>query len=67
MILHTIIDMNDIFYEENTASNNICCKDVGNIHFQGERSKNGIKIQRIISTNPSDYLNGKYNIGKYIN
>ncbi len=65
MVLHTIIDMDDIFYEQ-ISVNNSSFKDIGNIHFEGERSKNGIRIQRIISTNPNDYLNGNYDIGKYI-
>lgn len=66
MILHTIIDVNDIFYEQASPTNSISCKDIGNVHLEGIKSDKGIEIKRIISTNPDDYLKGKYSIGKYI-
>lgn len=65
MVLHTIIDMDDIFYEENI--NSCCCKEIDSPHLEGGYSKNDMKTQRIISTNPSDYLTPKQTIGRNIN
>jgi heptaprenylglyceryl phosphate synthase len=65
MILHTIIDPMDVM--NNQAESNYCYKQcVNGVIVEGTQDLNGIKINRIISTNPSDYLNKNYTLGKYL-
>lgn len=65
MLLHTIIDLNDIFYEQEKPSA-LCCKDIGTLHIEGERFEQGIRVKRIISTDPNHYLDSKYSPNSYM-
>lgn len=65
MILHTIIDPMEVL--GNTPTNNYCYKKcVNGVIIEGTQDLNGIKINRVISTNPSDYLNKDYTLGNYL-
>ncbi|WMJ23284.1 YlzJ-like family protein [Paludicola sp. MB14-C6] len=65
MILHTIIDPMDVM--NSPSANNFCYKKcVNGAIIEGTQDMNGIKINRIISTNPSDYLNKDYTLGNYL-
>lgn len=65
MILHTIIDPLDVL--GNPQTNSYCYKNCKNgMVIEGIQDANGIKINRIISTNPKDYLNKDYSLGNYL-
>lgn len=64
MILHTIIDINDIFRSQDGEDEGVAeCVSLGNAFFMGERIDGNFLIKRVISTNPKDYLNKSYDIG----
>lgn len=62
MILHTIISEDDIFSTLNQRKYSYHVSD--SIFFEVTKSQGGKKVNRVISTNPKDYLN--YNIGQII-
>lgn len=62
MILHTIA-CKDMIFTPDDSSNYIFKKD-GNRFIQCVNSNNQNTICRLISTDPKDYLNPKYNIGE---
>lgn len=68
MVLHTIIDINDImgYSVTDTKPNNHCYKNINGAVIEGTKTKNGILVNRIISTNPKDYLNKNYDIGSLL-
>ncbi len=63
-MLYTIINEADIFYRPESA--NGCFQQVGNAIIEGESRGGRIKIRRIISTDPADYLNPHFEIGGYL-
>ncbi|MDF2568247.1 MAG: YlzJ-like protein [Oscillospiraceae bacterium] len=64
MILHTIIDLSEVMASPQDISYEY--KQIGSCMLQGTNCKEGFMVDRIISTNPSDYLNPKYQIGKFL-
>ena len=68
MILYTIIDPNVIFkneaFGEQQSSYNYCEMNVDGTMVQISQTSNAnIRVERIISTNPSDFLNPKLQPG----
>lgn len=62
MILHTILDPMEIFYEEKNLK--YCYKKVDKCMLEGVKYNNeNICLSRIISTNPKDYLNPEWTPG----
>ncbi len=59
-MLYTIINEADIFHEEPHPRSYRC---YGRLILEGTRSEKGFQIQRIISTNPADYLNKAWTSG----
>lgn len=67
MILHTIIDPNEIMdtsYMKNFQPAD--CKTLENCVVYGVKCKEGFQINGIFSTNPADYLNPNYESGKFL-
>lgn len=62
MLLHTIASKEEIFTPENNAQYSY--KKQGNKFIQCVNYNNQNTICRLISTNPQDYLNPKYNVGE---
>ncbi|WP_159438281.1 YlzJ-like family protein [Massiliimalia massiliensis] len=60
-MLYTIIDENEIFAQENQPS--YFYKRVDNCILEGVKYNQDVMLNRIISTNPKDYLNPKYSLG----
>ncbi len=63
MILHTIIDYSDVFYSSavNSSVFSYSKIDGGLIEYRNDNS-NKKRINRLLTTNPSLYLNKKYNV-----
>lgn len=51
LLLHTIIDMNEIFYNSSIVKNKNY-RNINHVYFEVKENK----INRLISTNPQDYL-----------
>ncbi len=71
MILYTIVDPNIVFkneiYDENRANDKFIEVRVNGVMVQTSKSGNSdLKVERIISTNPFDYLNNKIQPGSII-
>ncbi len=64
MILHTIVNQDEVMGLTNQFD--YCYKNINGIVVEGIKSNDGVVINRLISTNPSDYLNPKYNIGEVL-
>lgn len=64
MILYSIISQEDIFYEAPEETKLI---NKNGCWFEVKKSENGNIINRIISTNPNDYLKSDYDIGNILN
>lgn len=64
MVLYTIIDEYDIFYNPPSAC---AVRQAGNVMLEGENTADGFRIRRLISTNPADYLDSGYVLGSYWN
>lgn len=62
MLLHTIIDLQEIFSHHQPQQ--YFYKKVENCMLEGVQYKDDIVVQRIISTNPKDYLNPQYSLGQ---
>lgn len=65
MILHTIVDLNEVMQENCTDKYSF--KSVDGVLLEGRKTAIGSSINRIISTNLDDYLNEAYAPGKAIN
>lgn len=72
MVLHTIVDIAEIMIdaENDSCEPSLQGQDIfmqrGNAYFKGRKTQNSFIIDRVISTNPSDYLNPQYGIGQRI-
>lgn len=64
MVLYTIVSEYDIF--RGLDESRRCCRQVDGIYLEGENSQDGLHIDRIISTDPKDYLHGRYQLGGYL-
>lgn len=62
-MLYTIINEYDIFY---SPVHERQYKNSSGMIFEGEQTAKGLKIDRIISTNPQDYLKNAGLIGQYM-
>lgn len=72
MILHTIYDANTVFqnfeYNGRTQSTSGHLEmSIEGIKVQVTQNDSGIRVERIISTNPADFLNPKLQPGSIIN
>lgn len=71
-MLHTIIDLNDIFAQQEPIQlpyatvTDSTFKTIGNCILEGRDCEGRFQINRVISTNPHDYLDPKYALGKYL-
>ena len=67
MILHTIIDLNEVM-DPNYMKNFQACdsKRLENCIVYGVKCKEGFQVNGIFSTKPADYLNPNYESGKYL-
>ena len=61
MMLYTIIDENEIFAQPNNTR--YFYKRVDNCILEGVKYNKDVMLNRIISTNPKDYLNPQYHLG----
>lgn len=64
MILHTIIDEYDVLGNQNL--NEYSYKNKNGAVFEGLKTNDGFVIQRVISTNPKDFLNSDYTYGNIL-
>lgn len=64
MVLHTIMNEYEVLGEYNSAKYSYQNKN--GITFEGLKTDKGFQIQRVISTNPKDYLNPDYTYGKFL-
>lgn len=58
MILHTIIDLEEVLCED--RDDEYSFKSVNGVLLEGRKNSIGSTVNRIISTNLSDYLNDSY-------
>lgn len=65
MLLYTIVDVESIFHQDQPSVTSFC-RLAENAFLEQRSSENGLQISRIISTNPTDYLDNRYQIGKAI-
>lgn len=61
MVLHTIVRLNDIFPQPDLPQFEY--KKDDNRYIEGYRTKAGFVITRLMSTDPRDYLEHKYDSG----
>ncbi|MEG2814038.1 MAG: YlzJ-like family protein [Oscillospiraceae bacterium] len=68
MMFQTILDINEVMNSDalQNQKTKYCEKNINGVILQGEKTNSGMKINRIISANPSDFLNKHYMIGKEI-
>lgn len=71
MILHTIYDANTVFqnFDYNSQQQSTAGHlemSIDGIKVQVSQNNSGIRVERIISTNPADYLNPKLQPGSII-
>lgn len=66
MILHTIIDPYEVMLQNDAALPQFEYIHRGGCILQCVKGADGCQIDRIISTNPQDYLNEQYKIGTII-
>lgn len=52
LLLHTIIDMSEVFYDNSCVNENKNYRNINHAYFEIKENK----INRLISTNPYDYL-----------
>lgn len=64
-MLYTIVSEADIFagVDERPVR---CVQSAAGVYLEGECGEQGFRIDRIISTDPKDYLDGKYRLGEYL-
>lgn len=63
MLFQTILDINEVIQPlEN--KNPYSYEQQNEVYFMGNKTTKGLSLQRIISTNPKDYLNPNYQINK---
>lgn len=65
MLLHTVIAIDEIMLGADSKPNFEYKKIDGKV-FMGENTESGFRIERMISTNPKDYLLMDYYPGKYL-
>ena len=61
MVLHTIVSEYDIF--RLPPDSNLTCEAWNGRFFECEKGESGLRLRRIISTDPADYLNSQYSLG----
>ena len=60
-VLYTIVSEYDIFYTPSNESPSL--RRLGSVYCEGLQTAEGFRINRLISTNPADYLNPAYAVG----
>lgn len=60
-MLYTIVNLNDVFPQPQLPK--FECKKEDNRYIEGYQTKGGFVITRLMSTDPRDYLDHKYDIG----
>ena len=58
MIIHSVADLSMLLYQDSLPQLEECQTSFG--YVQGRKTSEGLMIERIISTDPSIYLNNKY-------
>lgn len=66
MILHTIVPYEQIFHTNDHNPGNEMTVFVNNVQLVVRRQDDQWQITRLISTNPNDYLDKRYQPGQYI-
>ena len=66
MLLHTIIDPYEVMRETGTPQTKYEYLHRGRCILQCIRQPDGYCLDRIISTNPKDFLNSQYQLGSII-
>ena len=61
MVLYTIVSEYDIF--SFPPDPNRTCEAWNGRFFECEKGEDGLTLQRVISTDPADYLNPRYSLG----
>lgn len=65
MVLYTIVDINEVMMEGSEQPNTEY-RTVNGCVLECSKRSDGNYLERIISTNPKDYLNNSYKIGEII-
>ena len=65
MVLYTIVDINEVMMEGSERPNTEY-RTVNGCILECSKRADGAYLERIISTNPQDYLNDSYKIGEII-
>ena len=66
MILHTIVPYEQIFHTNDDNPGNEMTVFVNNVQLVVRRQDDQWQLTRLISTNPNDYLDKRYQPGQYI-
>ena len=65
MLLQTVIDLNEVMLTDGEVPSYEYIQRDGCL-FQCVRGEDGMHIDRIISTNPRDYLNPRFQVGNLL-